>query len=234
MTETEKVLAQIQRQQSPRLLAVLVRIFGVHNLQMAEDVLQEAFYKALVELRDNGIPENPQGWLMQTAKRQALDSIRRVDTQHKFADDLSFMLQSNWIVNATLEQQFTEERIKDDQLRMLFLCCHKSIPTENRLPFMLKTLCGLSIDAISKALLIKSATVKKRLLRTKQKLKDCAFVIPDERELPNALDSVHTALYLLFNEGFHCTHVSSRIDLMLCHDALGQATLLAEETRDSE
>ena len=93
MTETEKVLAQIQRQQSPRLLAVLVRIFGVHNLQMAEDVLQEAFYKALVEWRDNGIPENPQGWLMQTAKRQALDSIRRVDTQHKFADDLSFMLQ---------------------------------------------------------------------------------------------------------------------------------------------
>lgn len=103
MTSLEKTLSVLQRQQSPKMLAVLVRIFGVHNLHMVEDVLQEAFYKALIDWRDKGLLEKPEAWLMQTAKRQALDCIRRADTRHKFADDLSFMLQSNWIMNATSE-----------------------------------------------------------------------------------------------------------------------------------
>ena len=94
---------------------------------------------------------------------------------------------------------------------------------------MLKTLCGLSISAIAKALLLTEATVKKRLLRTKQKLREHQFRIPDEEQLPYALNSVHTALYLLFNEGFHSTSEKHRIDTFLCKEALAQAQMLTDE-----
>ncbi|GAB2708463.1 RNA polymerase sigma factor [Aliiglaciecola aliphaticivorans] len=229
MTKCEQLVAELQLSQSPRLLAVLVRIFGVHNFDLAEDVLQEAFFKALVDWKSKGIPSNPQAWLMQTAKNRALDCIRQSRTQRKYAQDLSHFLESEWTANTTLDSEFTEHRIKDDQLRMLFMCCHQQLSSENRLPFMLKHLCGLSINAIAKALFTPEATIKKRLLRTRQKLHDYQYTLPSESELPQALDNVHTALYLLFNEGFHADPKDRSEKRIFCRDAMGLVDLLIDE-----
>ncbi|GAC13384.1 RNA polymerase sigma factor [Aliiglaciecola lipolytica] len=231
MTSCEQLISELQRHQSPRILAVLVRVFGAHNLDLAEDVLQEAFCKALISWQTSGVPSNPQAWLMQTAKHKALDCIRHTRTQRKYAQDITHFLESEWTATNTMELEFTEQRIKDDQLRMLFMCCHPHIAAENRLPFMLKHLCGLSVQAIAKALFIQQTTVKKRLLRTRQKLKEYQFVIPSEDELPRALDHVHTALYLLFNAGFHSTKRQTSVDLMLCKEAMGLTDLLIDESQ---
>lgn len=227
--EISSLISKIQRTHSPKLLAVLVGIFGAHNLALAEDVLQESMLSALDEWYKSGIPDKPEAWLLKVAKNKALDKVRQTRTQIQYATEYSYVLQSDWTASNTLEACFSEERIQDDQLRMLFMCSHEDIAPQNRLPFMLKTLCGLNISAIAKALLLTPATVKKRLLRTKQKLREHQFRIPQEQDLPKALNSVHTALYLLFNEGFHSTSEKHRIDPMLCKEALAQVQMLMDE-----
>jgi RNA polymerase sigma-70 factor (ECF subfamily) len=180
---------------------VLTRIFGSHNFELAEDTLQDAFRKALIFWQQNGVPENPLGWIIRTAKNQAIDTIRANKTKTKFADDLTQLLESEWSLGSTVEQEFTASNIKDDELRMIFMCCHEDINPENRIPFILKTLCGFSIKAIERALLLPEATVKKRLLRTKEKLKSHSS---DERRATNKL---------------------------FCQEAIGLVNLLIEEPK---
>ena len=223
-------LTELYKTQSGRLLAVLTRLFGPHNLQLAEDVLQYAFAQALTRWQSGTVPDNPQGWLMQTAKNKALDLIRSDQKHLLFASDLQAQLSSEWTVEYTLEQAFQASEIKDDQLRMIFFCCHDSVSVENRLPFILKTLCGLSLHAISRALLLPEATVKKRLQRTRQKLKSLPFALPQGPVLFQALETVNTTLYLLFNEGFYCTDGKQAIRLEFCQDAIGLTTLLCESS----
>ncbi len=222
-------ISNIQQQQWPRLIAVLVNIFGAHNLQLAEDVLQDAFAIAWQEWRKKGVPEHPSAWLITAARNKALDAIRRKSTASKHAEYLSHQTENEWHSSSTLESAFTEDQIQDDQLRMLFCCCQKEITSENRLPFMLKHLCGLSVQAIAESLLTSPSTIKKRLVRTKQKFQTFELSMPEDKAFPRALDSVHTALYLLFNQGFHASQGKSRINLMLCKDALGLMKLLSEE-----
>ncbi|WDE00301.1 RNA polymerase sigma factor [Thalassomonas actiniarum] len=229
MDEIETLVNELYKSQSSRLLAVLTRIFGPHNLSLAEDVLQEAFSKALIHWREKPLPDNPQAWLMRTAKNQALDVIRSNKTRMKFSQELSFYLASEWTLDNTLEQEFQEDKIKDDQLRMIFMCCHEDIKPENRLPFILKTLCGFSIPAVARALVLPVATVKKRLLRTREKLKSHSFSFPEPEKLAQAMDTVHTVLYLFFNEGFHSSDGKQAINIAFCHEAIALVNLLAGE-----
>jgi RNA polymerase sigma-70 factor (ECF subfamily) len=227
MNDIKTHIAQIYKADSARLLAVLTRIFGSHNFELAEDTLQDAFSKALIHWQQKGIPDNPSSWIIRTAKNQAIDTIRANKTKTKFADDLTQLLESEWSLGNTVKQEFKESNIKDDQLRMIFMCCHEDIKPENRIPFILKTLCGFSIQAIVRALLLPEATVKKRLLRTREKLKDHKLEIPDK--LIEAMDTVHTVLYLLFNEGFHCSDGQQAINIMFCQEAIGLVNLLIDE-----
>src|SRR5678816_1010701 len=173
------------------------------NLELAEDVLQEAFRKAVVTWREEGVPENPAAWIMAAAKHQAIDAIRGQRTRRRFSDDLANHLESGWTMSYTVDQQFDETRIKDHQLRMIFMCTGADLPPENRIPLILRTLCGFSIPAICRALFLPEATVKKRLLRTRERLEGHTFEFPAADRLPDAMDTVHTVIYLLFNEGFH-------------------------------
>ena len=212
-------------------MAVLTRIFGSHNFELAEDTLQDAFSKALIHWQQTGIPDNPSAWIIQTAKNQAIDAIRANKTKTKFADDLTRLLESEWSLGNTVEQEFEESNIKDDQLLMIFMCCHEDIKPENRIPFILKTLCGFSIPAIARALLLPETTVKKRLLRTKQKLKNHKFEFPNPDKLVEVMDTVHTVLYLLFNEGFHSSDGKQAINIMFCQEAIGLVSLLIDEPK---
>src|SRR6516164_3854624 len=114
------------RRESGRMVAALTRIFGVHNLALAEDVVQDAFCRALEVWRIRGMPENPSAWLMATAKNGALDVLRRERTARSFAPELGRFLQSEWTLAPVVEELFSADAIKDDLLRMMFSCCHPS------------------------------------------------------------------------------------------------------------
>lgn len=225
------VIEQVYREHASRILAVLVRIFGTHNFELAEDVLQEAFRRALVAWQEGGVPENPAAWLMTAAKNQAIDAIRAHGTQRRFSEDLASQLESGWTRSYTVDQEFDETRIKDHQLRMMFMCASGDLPPENRIPLILRVLCGFSIPAICRALFLPEATVKKRLLRTRERLQGQRFEFPPAAELPHAMDTVHTVIYLLFNEGFNSSEEAAPMNLELCREAVHLTTLLVEEPR---
>ena len=231
MAEPAAAIEQVYREHASRILAVLVRLFGARNLELAEDVLQEAFRKALIAWQQDGIPDNPAAWLMATAKHQALDVIRGQRTQRRFSEDLAQQLDSGWTRSYAVEQEFDETRIKDHQLRMIFMCTTEEMAPENRIPLILRTLCGFSVPAICRALVLPEATVKKRLLRTRERLQGHTFAFPAADRLPHAMDTVHTVIYLLFNEGFHSVDGDAPMNLELCREAIHLATLLVSEPR---
>lgn len=231
MDDIERLVEKLYKDHSSRILATLVRLFGVRNLEMAEDVLQEAFRKALTAWREGGLPENPAAWITVASKRHAIDTIRAFKTQRRFSDDIAEQLESGWTRVHTVEREFDEARIVDHQLRMIFMCANADISPEYRLPLMLRTLCGFGIPAVARALLLSEATVKKRLVRTREKLRGHAFEFPSRERLGSVMDSVHTTLYLLFNEGFHSSDETRVMNVELCREAIHLTSLLLDEPR---
>jgi RNA polymerase sigma-70 factor (ECF subfamily) len=227
-TPVPETIEQVFRRESGRLISVLTRLLGPQNLELAEDVLQDAFVSAVREWSANGIPDNPPAWLLTAARRRAIDAIRRERTRRTFAADLAKFLDSEWTLAITVDDAFGEQWMRDDQLRMIFMCCHPTLSAESRLTVILKTLCGLSVPAIARALLTTEATINKRLYRARAALRGVQFELPSAAELPAARDTVHTALYLLFNEGYMST-AETPILRDLCRDAMLMAQLLADE-----
>ena len=133
------------------MVAALTRIFGVHNIGLAEDVVQEAFCRAIEVWRFRGMPENPSAWLMATAKNCAIDALRRERTARTFAPELGRLLQSEWMLAPVLEEQFGPHAIKDDLLRMMFSCCGPRLPEESQVALVLHILCGFSVVEIASA-----------------------------------------------------------------------------------
>ena len=229
MTEpVPETIEALFRRESGRLISVLIRLLGPQNLTLAEDVVQEAFVAALRDWSSHGVPDNPPAWLLTAARRRAIDAIRRERTRRTFAADFAKFLDSEWTLAATVDEAFSEPLIKDDQLRMIFMCCHPSLPPEGRVTLVLKTLCGLSVTAIARALLTSESTINKRLYRTRLALRGVQFEIPAAEDLPEARDIVHTALYLLFNEG-HLSTTDKPILRELCRDAMVLTQLLADD-----
>jgi len=228
----EAIPTQIEalfRRESRRLISVLTRILGPGNLELAEDVMQDSFVAAMREWSGQGVPDNPSAWLFTAARNRAIDAIRRERTRRTFAADLAIYLDSEWTLAQTVDEAFAEDWMKDDQLRMIFMCCHPTLPVESRITLILKTLCGLSVPAIARALLTTESTINKRLYRTRQALRDVRFELPPEPDRPAALDTVHTSLYLLFNEGYLSTS-DKPILRELCRDAMLLARLLVDES----
>ncbi|HXT71009.1 MAG TPA: sigma-70 family RNA polymerase sigma factor [Vicinamibacterales bacterium] len=216
------------RRESGRLISVLTRLLGPQNLQLAEDVLQDAFIAAMRDWSENGIPDNPPAWLLTAARRRAIDAIRRERTRRTFAADLAKFLDSEWTLALTVDDAFGDQWARDDQLRMIFMCCHQTLSPESQVTVILKTMCGLSVPAIARALLTSEATINKRLYRARQALREVRFELPAPADMPGARDIVHTALYLLFNEGYLST-ADTPIIRELCRDAMLMTQLLAED-----
>src|SRR5256886_11887038 len=137
------------RRESGRMVATLTRIFGTHNLALAEDVVQDAFRRALEVWSFRGVPENASAWLMATAKNRALDVLRRERTARTFAPELTRLLQSEWTLVPVVEELFGANAIKDDQLRVMFSCCHPRLPEEAQVALVLHILCGFSMSEIA-------------------------------------------------------------------------------------
>src|SRR5579864_2058290 len=193
------------RRESGRMVAVLTRIFGVHNLALAEDVVQDAFCRALETWAFRGVPENPSAWLMTAAKNRALDVLRRERTARTFAPELTRQLESEWTLAPTVAEEFGPAAVRDDELRMMFSCCHPRLTEEAQVALVLHILCGFSVNEIANAFLSGQAAIAKRIARAKKVLAGSRrlFDLTDAEDVRGRLSAVQRALYLLFNEGYH-------------------------------
>jgi len=204
------------------MAATLTRIFGVHNLALAEDVVQDAFCRALEVWSPRGMPENPSAWLMATAKNRALDVLRRERTARAFAPELGRLLESEWTLAPVMEDLFAANAIKDDQLRMMFSCCHPRLPEESQVALILHILCGFSVDEVAGAFVNTYAATQKRITRAKKILAGSKrlFDLTVTAEFSNRLPVVLRTLYLLFNEGYHGASPVAAVRVELCHEAM--------------
>jgi RNA polymerase sigma factor (sigma-70 family) len=217
------------RNESGRMVAALTRVFGIHNLTLAEDVVHDAFCRALETWKYRGIPENPQAWLMRVARNRALDVLRRERTALAFAPDLGRLLHTEWTVSGVVAELFDDTAIVDDQLRMMFSCCHPKLPQATQAMLILQLLCGFGTREIAAGFVSERGAVERRLSRAKRTLADGGplFDIADREDFARRLPAVLDAIYLLFNEGYHGT--SDRVvRLELCTEALRLARLLAD------
>ena len=217
------------RREAGRLVAALTRIFGVHNLALAEDVAQDAFCRALEVWKVRGIPENPSAWLMAAAKNRALDHVRRDRTALTFAPELSRLLESEWTLAPAIDEAFEPGAIRDEQLRMMFSCCHPKVPEEAQLALILNILCGFGAREIAAAFLVGRAAIEKRISRGKKALSEAKRLFDlAHGDFEVRLATVQRALYLLFNEGYHGASIEMPVHADLCDEAIRLVALLRE------
>lgn len=231
MTEVHGLVDHLFRHSAGQMVATLTRIFGAEHLALAEEVVQEALLSALQQWSLGGIPENPQAWLFQVARNRALDTLRR-DTNLRGKESL--------VIDAFRERSIDDEprfahELRDDQLRLMLMCCHPSIPRESRIALTLKTVGGFSVDEIARAFLTKKEAIAQRIVRAKRLIRDEAIPIefPSRAELPRRLDSLLEVIYLLFNEGYAAHAGEDLIRHDVCLEAIRLGRNLVEHPTTS-
>ena len=224
----EMLVDHLFRHEAGKMIAVLTRIFGTQNLQLAEDVVQEAFLKAIQTWGFGTLPDNPAAWLMQVAKNKALDIIRRQQHFNQYPAEIAYKL--NQEATQTIEHFFHDDEIADSQLRMIFACCHPLLKEEDQIALTLKTVSGFGVTEIARALLTQESTIQKRLYRAKEFLKEnnIQLEIPAGNGLTGRLATVHTVLYLLFNEGYSSVKADELVRKDVCAEAMRLCLLLSK------
>jgi RNA polymerase sigma factor (sigma-70 family) len=215
------------RHELSRVVALLVRRVGVHQLEAVEDAVQSALLAALTSWTANGVPSNPTAWLYRVAKNELLAALRKEQGHQRILGDPAHELAVEHEEPASAV--FAGE-VRDELLRMLFVCCDEKIPQESRLVLALRTLCGFSIGEIAFRLFTTEANVYKRLARARDRLREheVSTETPPLGSLRERLPSVHAVLYVLFNEGYLSTHAQHAIRAELCEEAIRLGTLLAD------
>jgi RNA polymerase sigma factor (sigma-70 family) len=218
------------RREAGRMVAALTRVFGVHNLALAEDVVQDAFCRAVEVWKFRGVPENPSAWLMATAKHRALDILRRQRTARNFAPELERLLESEWTLAPVIEEVFAPGAVKDNLLRMMFSCCHPRLPEAAQVALVLHILCGVSVSEIASAFVSAHAAIEKRITRAKKLLatSKSLFDALDPAQFSARLPTIHRALYLLFNEGYHDASAETAVRIELCREAMRLTAILLD------
>jgi RNA polymerase sigma factor (sigma-70 family) len=217
------------RHEAGRLVSVLARLFGIHNLALAEDVVQDAFCRALETWKFHGVPENPAAWLMTTAKHRALDVLRREGTARKFAPEYQRQLESEWTLKPAVDEAFDAGGLNDAQLRMMFSCIHPKLPEETQVALVLHLLCGFGTAETAAAFLKNRVATEKRIARAKKALAESKrlFDLGSADDVAARLPAVLRAVYLLFNEGYHGASRETAVRAELCEEALRLVHLLA-------
>lgn len=222
-TNNEELAEHLFRIEYGKIVAVIIKFLGVDNLKIAEDIAQETFYKAVKSWQHNGTPPNPKAWLYTTAKNECLNTLKKAKRQRNYKNEI----RDSEFNHLGLENLvFTDQVISDEQLKMMFVCCHSSISHDAQLSLMLKILCGFSISEIASAFFTSKETINKRLVRARKKLKEnkVSFTLPAdiEREIPVVIQ----AIYLLFNEGYSPSEKDKLIRKELCFEAIRLAEIL--------
>jgi RNA polymerase sigma factor (sigma-70 family) len=224
ITNIDQTVEHLFRHEWGKLVTVLTKLFGPQNLQLAEDVVQDTLIKALSNWKINGLPQNPSAWLFAAARNKAIDVLRQQKRQHIFSQEISPLLQSEYTLIPTVTEMINNNTIEDDQLRMMFVCCHPSLSPDAQVSLILKTLCGFSVAEIAKAFVTSYDTIEKRLYRARQTFRDnnVQFELPPQAELEIRLENVQVSIYLLFNEGYN----STKHDKLIRNDLMEEAMRL--------
>jgi RNA polymerase sigma factor (sigma-70 family) len=226
---THKTVEHLFRHESGKMLSVLVKLFGLKQVGIAEDIVQDTLVSAFDTWKIKGMPENPRAWLYRVAKNKTIDYLRRErNFQDRVAPNISSEILQNAVSGQFLDSLFLDHEIEDAQLRMMFACCHPSIPSEAQLILILRTLCGLSAKEIAVAFLEPEDTIAKRLYRAKEKIRqeNLQMDVPLGNDLLPRLDAVLQAIYILFNEGYKSASTASVIRRELCEEALRLGDLM--------
>lgn len=224
-SHTERTIDAIWRMESAKLIAGLTRM--VRDVGLAEDLAQDALVIALERWPESGIPENPGAWLMTTAKRRAIDNIRRTKLRDQKYVEITHSM--DLFTEEDIDQVLDGE-IGDDLLRLIFMTCHPVLSQDARVALTLRLLCGLTTDEIARSFLVAESTIAQRIVRAKKTLKSekVPFEMPTGEELKDRLSTVLEVIYLMFNEGYSATSGNQWIRPLLCQEALRLGRILAE------
>jgi len=224
MDDISDTLQQLYRTESRRILATLIRLLGDFNL--AEDALHDAFRAAMEEWPRNGMPENPRAWLVSAGRFRAIDQIRRLSKMNTPLE----AIQETLVNHDDDPAQQDEQSIADDQLRLIFTCCHPALSPEARTALTLREVCGLTTEEIARAYLISPTTLAQRIVRAKVKIKDAKipYEVPPEQELPQRLHTVLQVIYLVFNEAYSASSGESVTRVDLSDEAIRLGRLLLD------
>jgi RNA polymerase sigma-70 factor (ECF subfamily) len=215
-------LSRVYREDSARALATLIRLLG--DFDAAEEALQDAFAVAVEKWERDGVPHNPRSWLISTARNRTIDRIRRDARFVRATDEMS--VHADGVV-LPIEPD-DEQRVDDDQLRLIFTCCHPAIARESQVALTLRTICGLTTEEIARAFLIPVPTMAQRLVRATGKIRAAGipYRIPPASELADRLDAVLAVIYLVFTEGYAATNGDELVRHELSNEAIRLGRLL--------
>ena len=220
-----RAAARVFRDERAAVLATLIRHVG--DFQVAEDAVQDAFEAALATWRRDGVPKNPGAWITVTARRRAIDRLRRDRSVSDRAERLAALLRLDGQEHPSMSEA---SAIADDRLRLIFTCCHPALDMPARVALTLRTLGGLTTSEIAHAFLVAEPTMGKRIVRAKRKIADAhiPYRVPAGHELPDRLRDVLRVVYLIFNEGYSASEGDRLVRGELCHEAIRLGRLVCE------
>jgi RNA polymerase sigma-70 factor (ECF subfamily) len=230
-TEVEGLIDNLFRRSAGQIVSYLTRLLGPEHLELAEESVQEALIRALQSWPYSGVPNNPGGWLFRVAKNIALDGVRRnTNFASKHPELIAELSRKTEIGVSNLEAE--EEQLRDDELRMLFMCCHPELSLNLSVPLSLKIVGGFGMGEISRALLSNETTIAQRIVRAKRQVRDSHITLdlPRGRDLAKRLDAVLEVIYLIFNEGYAAFSGENLIRQELCFEALRLGKLVADSS----
>jgi RNA polymerase sigma-70 factor (ECF subfamily) len=223
-----ELLDSLYRVDSGRILATLIRLLG--DFDLAEEAMHEAFAAALSVWPRTGVPDNPRPWLISTARFKAIDTLRRRARFDASEDELVRHLEAQSISAERSKDSVEDDSLEDDRLRLIFTCCHPSLPPEARVALTLREVCGLTTEEIAKAFLTTPRTLAQRIVRAKAKIRETRipYEVPTPQELPERLGAVLHVIYLVFNEGYSAAAGAEVTRAELTGEAIRLGRLLTE------